>query len=58
MNRILIVDDDSVTSDALPALIRSSLSDTVVDTAMGAEAALRVGVHVALPTDLSRCSHA
>lgn len=39
MNRILIIDDDSVTLGALPALIRSRLSDTVVDTAMGAEAA-------------------
>jgi DNA-binding response OmpR family regulator len=40
LNRILVIDDDSVTLAALPALIRSRLPDTVVDTAMTEEDAL------------------
>ena len=40
MNRILIIDDDSVTLAALPELIRSRLPGTVIDTALTGEAAL------------------
>jgi CheY-like chemotaxis protein len=40
LNRILIIDDDSVTLVVLSALISSRLPDTVVDTAVNAEAAL------------------
>jgi DNA-binding response OmpR family regulator len=40
VNRILIIDDDSVTLGALPALITSRLPHTVVDTAMTEQHAL------------------
>ena len=40
MNRILIIDDDSVTLEAVPALITSRLPQTVVDTAMTEQDAL------------------
>jgi CheY-like chemotaxis protein len=40
VNRILVVDDDAVTLEALPSLLRSRLPDTVVDTAGDAKNAL------------------
>jgi DNA-binding response OmpR family regulator len=40
LNRILIIDDDSVTLEALPALITSRVPHTVVDTAMTEQDAL------------------
>ena len=40
MERILVIDDDAVTLGVLPALLKSRLPDTTVDTAMDAETAL------------------
>jgi CheY-like chemotaxis protein len=40
VERILVIDDDAVTLGVLPALLKSRLPDTAVDTAMDAETAL------------------
>lgn len=42
MPRILVIDDDSVTLEVLPALLKSRLADTIVDTAIDAESALQL----------------
>ena len=40
MDRILVIDDDSVTLEVLPALLRGRLPDMMIDTASNAQDAL------------------